>query len=262
MDTDGERSREVHIAPFGYESDRIVLPAERAGADRVVLLERPGEDQPEWFADVRSALRAAGIAVEREPCDILDMYAVVEAVGRVTGRYPAADVYVNISTGSKLSAIGGMVACIAFGRPTAYYVYPAAYGDEGRPQRPLSRGVETVEELTACPVDPPSPEQLWVLAYLDERRAADEPVVKRDLLELGKANETVGDAGPETPLPFIADYSDNTSAQYRTLNDRILEPLLEADLIATAEDGKLAYVEITPEGRDTLRAFRHLLEAE
>ena len=41
----------VHIAPVGYEIDRIVLPAKRLRADRVILLvhENPSEDKATKF---------------------------------------------------------------------------------------------------------------------------------------------------------------------------------------------------------------------
>ena len=37
----------VHIAPVGYEIDRIVLPAKKMRADKVILLvhENPSEDK-------------------------------------------------------------------------------------------------------------------------------------------------------------------------------------------------------------------------
>ena len=52
-----------------------------------------------------------GITVETESCNIFDMYSVIKAVARICQRHSDDDVSVNISTGSKLSAIGGMIAC-------------------------------------------------------------------------------------------------------------------------------------------------------
>ena len=43
----------VHIAPVGYEIDRIVLPAKKLRADKVILLvhENPSEDRATKFYD-------------------------------------------------------------------------------------------------------------------------------------------------------------------------------------------------------------------
>jgi len=257
----------VHIVPFGYEDDRIVEAAKRLNAERVVLLEEPGEDQPSWFQEVRAKLRDNGIEVKTESCNIMDMYSVIKAVARVTQQYEDDRVYVNISTGSKLSAIGGMIACMSIGSATPYYVEPEEYGiekedriEEDEPQ-PLSHEVKNIQELTEYPIDAPSEQEIWILEYLKVNEDTAKRVKKADLIELGKANKKVRDGyGPDDPLPFIAEYSDNETAQYRVLNERIITPLLEKGWIETDDRGNRTYVEITEEGKNTLRAFRHLIE--
>lgn len=256
-----EAPERVHIVPFGYEHDRIVLSAKKQRAERVVLLEEPGEEQPEWFSDVRQDLIDLGISVETESCDIMDMYSVIKAVSRVAQRYEDDHVYVNLSTGSKLSAIGGMIACMSIGSVTPYYVEPEHYGEEGTPPEPLSHGVDSISELAEYPIDGPSEEEVWILEYLKNHDDVSKRPKKADLIKFGAGElEVTAGYGPDGPLPFIADYSDNETAQYRVLNDHIINPLLEKGWITTDDQGNRSYVDITEQGRDTLRAFRHLIE--
>lgn len=252
----------VHVVPLGYEKDRIVLASKQLKAERVILLEEPGERQPEWFQEVRDDLEELGIAVETESCNIFDMYSVIKAVARICQRHSDDDVSVNISTGSKLSAIGGMIACMSTGAATPYYVEPEYYGTEkdGTPE-PVSHGVADIRQLTEYPIDGPSEQEIWVLEYLKQNQGNAARAKKRDLIDLGRAEEEVRDGfGPKDPLPFIREYSDNETAQYRVLNDKIIAPLLENGWIETDEKGNRTYVDITDEGINTLRAFRHLIE--
>jgi hypothetical protein len=247
--------------PFGYEEDRIVLPAKEQNAERVVLLEEPGPDQPQWFQDVRDELREAGITVETESCDIMDMYSVIKAVARVAQRHEDDQVYVNLSTGSKLSAIGGMIACMSVGNATPYYVEPEHYGEREDNPEPLSHGIADTRELADYPMDGPSREEVWVLAYLKSKSETSKRPKKADLIELGKGEQEVSSGyGPDGELPFISEYSDNETAQYRVLNEHIISPLVEKGWISTTDRGNRTYVDITDEGEDTLRAFRHLIE--
>lgn len=268
MSFDFEAPERVHVVPFGYEYDRIVDAAKKLNAERVVLLEKPEEDQPGWFQNVRDDLRNAGITVRTESCDIMIMYSVIKSVARVMQQHEEDDVYVNISTGSKLSAIGGMIACMSMGSATPYYVEPADYSideekydlEEDEP-KPLTSGIDNIQELADYPINAPSAEEIWILEYLKVKAETAKRVKKGDLIELGKANEEIRENyGPESPLPFIAEYSDNETAQYRVLNKRIISPLLEKAWIKTDDQGNRTYVDITDEGRDTLRAFRHLIE--
>lgn len=255
-------SERVHIVPFGHEKDRIVLSSKKLNAERVIFLENPSEGQPEWFQEVRTELEEAGIDVETETCDIFDMYSVIKSVARTCQRHQDDNVFVNISTGSKLSAIGGMIACMSTGAATPYYVEPESYRTEqdGTPE-PVSHGVADIRQLAEYPIDGPSEQEIWVLEYLKQKQDSAERPKKRDLIDLGRAEKEIREGfAPQDPLPFIKEYSDNETAQYRVLNDKIINPMLENGWIETDEQGNRTYVEITEEGINSLRAFRHLIE--
>ena len=56
----------VHIAPVGYEVDRVVLSAKKMRADRIYLLvhEEPDEDSPRFLKSCETKLKRANIEVK------------------------------------------------------------------------------------------------------------------------------------------------------------------------------------------------------
>ena len=118
-------AQRVHLMPVGYENDRIVLSAERFSADRVVLLEYDDQTpHPSYSDTVRERLEDAGFDHETVDCDIFDFYDSLGTIAELATRLDDHDVYVNLATGSKVTAIGGMIACMATGA-TPYYVRAA-----------------------------------------------------------------------------------------------------------------------------------------
>ncbi|WP_227356875.1 HFX_2341 family transcriptional regulator domain-containing protein [Haladaptatus salinisoli] len=109
------------------------------------------------------------IEFERRSCDIFDLYdtlgTIVESISE-----PADDeVYVNLSAGSKITAIAGMIACMATGaRPI--YARPN-YGPDGEriPDAPLHEEVAEIFDLPTYPIDRPSDTHVAFLAHIAER---------------------------------------------------------------------------------------------
>jgi len=128
----------VHLIPVGYENDRIVLPAVRLRADRVVLLRYEDEtDHPSYVETVRERFVEEGIDHETVPCNIFDFYDSIGTVAELSTRFADHEVYVNLASGSKVTAIGGMIACMTSGA-TPYYVRAKRYA--GRNGRRRGRG--------------------------------------------------------------------------------------------------------------------------
>jgi len=230
----------VVVAPVGYENDRIVLPAAELSADRAVLLVYDDEtDHPSYLPTVRERLDDRGIDHESVACDIFDFYDCIGTVGEVVTAFAADDVYVNLASGTKITAIGGMIACMATGA-TPFYVRAAAYGP--RTDADVAEGIRSLVELPTYPIEYPSPQQVATLAYLAEEG----PATKKDLIRFG------ADAG----LPAIAGHdAGNRKGKYRRLDSRILDDLAANEYVSLATDGRSTRVAITEAGRDARRAF-------
>ena len=246
-----EIPKRVHIIPLGYEEDRIVVPAIEYDADEAILLEPSTEldniDQPAYHSRVRERIRDAGIETETIACDIFNLYASLGTIAELTNEFRSHNVYVNLASGSKVTAIGGMIACMATGA-IPYYVRAEDYA--GGNEEPVATGVTSIETLPKYHIEEPEPQHIAVLEYIRDN----EPVTKQDLIDYGKQEE----------IPFIARYDTDDvrnpdRGYYRRLNTQIITPLRERGFINVEKHSKYQYVSITESGENQLQAFRYLL---
>lgn len=241
----------VHIVPLGYERDRILEPLDGLKADEVILLSHEQEEEPPYLRQVREELRRhSRISLEEWECDIFDMYETIGIIAELADVHRDDDVYVNLATGSKVTAIGGMIACMLT-EATPYYVRAESYGGEGDspPDEPVSSGVAGIDSLPSYHIEAPPAEQIEILRYISEHG----PVRKGELIDYGE----------EAALPFLADHSAaNRNAEYRLLDNHIITPLRDRGDVTTEEVGRRTEVRITEDGQNTLRAFEYLLDEQ
>jgi len=251
--------KDIHIMPMGYEKKRIIDPAVQYDADYAILVEYEPRsdasdeqnDEPNYHDDVREELTAAGVEVLTVKCDIFDLYSSLGMIAQLASKFNDHHVFVNLSSGSKVTAIGGMIACMATGA-TPYYVKADSYA--GNPiETPVASDVTDVIQLPKYPIDPPDRQHIACLAYID----ANEPVTKQDLIDYGEREE----------LPFHANYETDdvqnpTRGYYRRLDTQILDYLTEQGYIDIVERSKYRYISITEQGEDTLQAFLYLWKEE
>lgn len=245
--------KQIHIAPMGYEHGRIVEPITDYDADYAILIDyRPDDEpneeisRPDYHDDVREDIRSAGIDVETLTCDIFDLYSSLGMIAELASKFSDHNVYVNLASGSKVTAIGGMIACMATDA-IPYYVSAETYA--GGKESPVAKDPTDPEELPKYHIEPPERQHIAVLDHVQEN----EPVTKQELISLGQEEE----------LPFIARYDtqDVLNPQrgyYRRLDSQIVDPLRERTYIEVVEHSKYRYISTTESGRNTLQAFRYL----
>lgn len=244
-----QRIREVHIAPLGYEYDRIVGPAVEYGIDCIYLLEHddPGGIRPRYHEELKAELTDAGIEVRTRSCDVMDIYDVLAVVTTLAAEHPHDIVRVNVSSGSKLSAVGAAIACMATGA-TAYYVHPEeyAYG----PEEKQSRGYVDDEVLPTYPIESPTRDQVAVMAYVEEHDTDVYTPKKKDVIEFAESEG----------LTFIAENAPaNDKAKFALLNANIVDPLVDDGYLHVEKVGRRKQLTLTETGRNVLHAFRHKL---
>lgn len=240
----------IHVVPLGYEHERVVEPPKRLNADKVVLLSHDkDEEEPSYHEEARDELRAANIELQERECDIFDLYTCLGAIAEVITDHEGDNVYVNLATGSKVTAISGMIACMATGA-TPYYVSAERYGldeDDGPPAQPVSFGVRSIEELSGYPIEAPSEQDVRVLSFVDREG----PVSKKEIIQYGERNE----------LDFVADSeTESLQGKYRRLEAHVMEGLNERGYVELTERGRETYVGITDDGKNTLRGFSYLID--
>ena len=243
----------THVAPLGFEHERIVEPAVRSSADRVVLLDYlPAYLGDQRQDDTEGSLEERRIECDRRDCDIDDLFDALAAFGREITDHAEDEVYVNLSTGNKLTAIGGMIACMATGGATPYYVEAEEHGSH---HPPVPTGVRSIDAIPPYPMDRPKRQHLLVMesvAVRSESATDGEPYrIKRELFEYGE----------EAGLPFIADYEGDTDkGKFRRLDAHVVSPLRDRGYLRIEQVGTQKRAFLTEDGRNTLRAFRYLIE--
>jgi hypothetical protein len=248
VEMDMEVRDRVHIIPMGYERDRVIVPPVEMGANVVVLVKHAGdaaEDRPDYYDDIFKAFDESAIRVVEEEADIFDLYDALGTIAGLIQEYQRDEVYVNLATGGKVTAIAGMIACMVTEAAAPYYVSADTYGDHQ--QEPVARNVTSISELPTYPIDAPVTEQVQMLAYI-----ADEgPVSKKELIEYAERQE----------LPFIADYEGrDAKGKYRKLDAAVLNPLADDGTISIDQQGRRKVARVTPDGENTLRGFRYMIE--
>ena len=250
-------SRRIHIAPLGFEHDRIVLPAKEYDADHVILLDFIADNisRPAYHEDVVADLEASGIEVTQLDCDLFNLYESMSVIANQAIKHDADgdQVYVNLTTGSTITAIGGMIACMVTGAAIPYYVRADEYASG---TEPIGHGMEFADELPRYPMDGPDEQQVAVLAYLAFCKQESDTVSetydirKDDLIEFGK----------DSNLPFVTEYTGDTrKGYYRRLDRHILDFLLNRQYITIAEVGRSKRIHPTEVGINTAKAFSYLL---
>lgn len=243
---DLQSTQRIHVAPQGYEEERIYRPAIKYDADKVILLVTEGDEQAdECQQNVEEKLESAGIEHETKQCDIFDQDESVQTISGIIQQHSGDDVFVNISTGSKITAITGMLACmLTDGVP--YYVKAEHYGDE-----PVSKGIDETIELPAYPIDAPKQDFVQVLSYLEDKDE-DEEVVMQDL------NQYIN----EENLEIVSDRDrEDGSNIYDVVGPEIIEPLQDRSLINVQNYMGKKHIKITEKGKRTLEFSRHIIKS-
>ena len=146
----------VHIAPVGFEIDRIVLPAVRKKADRVWLITDKfshQEDKGSPYAEsIAKKLKASNIDCQQASADRIDLFDILRALRTIIFHEKGNHILVNVSVGSKIQAIASMMACMMFKDMATikpYYVVPEKYTNLLEEKR--NQETEGMKDIIALP---------------------------------------------------------------------------------------------------------------
>jgi hypothetical protein len=238
---------EVHIAPLGYEYDRIRQPALEYSADRVYLLRDTELDNVAYHEELEETLTDNGITVETRTIEH-DVYEVLGEVTTIADSHQEDIVRVNVSSGSKLADIGAALACMATDA-SGYHVRPKTRNHEVS-ETPRTTGMELAEQLPSYPLETPTTDQIRTLNYIEQADTEMKTPNKSELIAFAE----------EAELSFLvgADPA-NEKAKFALLNNRIIDPLLADGYIEVESSGRTKRISMTSTGKNALRAFRHKL---
>jgi hypothetical protein len=233
--------------------ERVVEPVLSDRADRVYLVTRDGEDAAAPFlAEVQRRLRAARWPVEVRlvPTPIWDVFGALAVYRGIFAAEQRADrnaagvvpIRVNVSTGTKITAIAGTLACMLWrGEPYYVQVSRAWYSGLTPKVRPVNDVVRSVDPVSVYELRAPTTELVEVLEALDR---AGGTLRKRDLIRaLGLDRPADGGRAP------------SAQAQHSRLRLRLGPLETKWGFVSGDSTGGRGRVRLTPQGRLALTLF-------
>lgn len=235
----------VHIAPVGFEIDRIALAAKQMKADRVWLLMHgdPARERAQGYMEkIRSQLKKEKIEVQVVYSDRFNLFKILKSVREIVEKEKGNDIFVNCSSGSKIQAIACMMASMMFQQTTQitpYYAEPEKYASIKGEQ--LSSGLKTVVKLPAYEIHTPKPALVQALKIIKERGGK---ITKKEMAKLAD----------EKKLIIVKAKEENyQQARFASLDKNIIEPLLkEWKFVEVERVGRTRWIRITEEGNWTV----------
>jgi Domain of unknown function (DUF6293)/DUF6293 C-terminal winged helix domain len=231
----------IHIAPVGFEIDRIAIPAKQMKADRVWLImhEDPSKDRAQGFMEkIKTQLKKEKIEVQITHSNRFDLFKILRALKEIVQSEEGNDIFVNCSSGSKIQAIACMMACMMFHgktKLTPYYAEPESYSNVKGDQ--LSLGVKSVVKLPAYEIHTPKPVLVQALKIVQQNGGK---ITKKEMAKIVD----------EKKLIVVNAKEENfQQARFASLDKNIIQPLLnEWKFIEVERIGRTRWIKITPEG--------------
>ena len=238
----GLETLRVHIAPVGFEEDRIVIPAKLMKADRVWLITHRGQDSDigEIYTErVSAALRKAGIECQEEGADRTDLFDILRALNKIIRREYQNTIFVNVSVGSKIQSIACTMISMMFKDKATIKPYYAVPDEYNVPTKQESRGVKNIISLPDYKIEIPSNKLVQCLKIINEWKAS---ITKKDLRDKALENQLI----------HVEKEKNRDQSAYMALNKNLIEPLLRWKFIEIEKIGRNYAITLTDDGKNIL----------
>jgi hypothetical protein len=230
----------IHIAPVGYEIDRIVLPAKKLRADKVILLvhENPSEDKAtKFYQKISSELEKLNIEVVIEYHNRTALFQIIKTVKNLIERESGNIVSVNLASGSKVQAIGCMMASMMFNdnnNINPFYVEAQEYlGFSGKA---MSKGIKDIEYIPTYEIQKPEERHIQALKIIVDSGGK---ISKKDMAEITVKKKLI-----------IVKAENESQATFASLDKNIISVLeTRWGFVKVNKIGRTRWIEITEEGK-------------
>lgn len=242
-----QKDLRVHIAPVGYETKRVTEPLIRQRADKVYLISHDNDDEyvRGCLQAIDGELRGKSIEIERIRLDFWNLYECIEKFREIILKERGNLVYVNVSTGSKITAMAGMLSCMLWSRTARPYFVHISYENRRAVIKP-EKVLRIEDALPTYEIRRPRKDIMSVLELLKD--ADDGTMQKKAIireLESKRIIEPTGRGGEKMTDPA-------KHSRLRTL----LKPMeSEFEYVKVESTGSRSTVSITEQGEKALRIF-------
>ena len=233
----------VHIAPVGFEIDRIIIPARKMRADKVWLIAHTNLSQDKarpFLEKIRKILEKRDIEVQELNADRYRLFDIVKKVKEIIVEEKEHDIYLNVASGSKIHAVGMMMATMIFDDRSNLHPFYAQAKDyhHTKVSEPQTTGIEEIHDLPTYRIHTPQKKHLDALKILVEH---DGKMKKKEMAEIAEEAEII---------VINANPSNHSQARFASLDKNIIAPLEnEWGYISTEKVGRNRWIHLTDEGR-------------
>ena len=232
----------VHIAPVGFEVDRIVMSAKKMNADKVWLLihDVPSEDKAQQYTKkIQAQLKQAKIAFEIERVNRLNLFKILKSVKEIVEKEKENDIYINVASGSKIQSVACMMACMMFNdyqNIKPFYAEAKHYASFKGEQ---TTGLKNLQSLPIFEIQRPKSELIKALKIIVENNGK---IKKKHMAEIAEEKNIIVVKAKEENF---------TQARFASLDKNIIQPLLEQwKFIEVEKIGRNRWIKITEEGKN------------
>ena len=200
--------RRIHIAPVGFEIDRVVLPAKMDKADKVFLMvhsNRSEDEAKEYVTEIEKRLKRAKIETEQVTADLWN----IEEITRVTRDLILAnsdcEIAINLASGSTNHSIGMDRACMTFRnrwnlRP--FYPFAKTYNGFVYPHQ-QTEGVKKLKTIVAHRIQIPEDDLIQALKIIKQNQGKN-GMKKKDLAKACDKEHLISYTGKAANSSLIA----------------------------------------------------------
>ena len=233
----------IHIAPVGFEIDRIIIPAVRMKADKVWLVAHDAiaEDKASKYRQkIEKELEKKGIKTEIAYANRLLLFPIIKAVTGIIFKERKNDIYVNVATGSKIHAIGCMMACMMFddrSKIHPFYAQAEQYPEyDGKTQQ--TYGVAEIHSLPTYRIGTPKKELLEAMRII---KKANGRIQKKKMAEEAEKSKII---------TINAKKQNFTQARFASLDKNIVQPLVDTwGFVEVEKIGRNRWLKLTDDGK-------------
>jgi len=230
----------VHIVPLGFEIDRIILPAQQMKADKIWLLrhDNPAQDKAKSYSDkIIKEFKKNKIKVEFAEANRNDVFNILKIVKEIFEKEKNNDIYVNVSSGSKIQAIACMMACMMFNddkNVNPFYVEAKEYlGFSGKP---ISKGIKEIEYVPTYEIQTPEERHIAALKIVVDKGGR---ISKKEMAKLAVEKKLI-----------VVNAENQSQATFASLDKNIISVLENQWGFVTVEKiGRTRWIQITEEGK-------------
>jgi len=234
----------VHIAPLGFEIDRIVLPLKQTKADKLWLMthdNRSSDLSAPYLEKIKKECKKLGVEVEVAHSDRLNLFQTIKSIKDVINQEKNNYIYVNVASGSKIQAIACMMACMVLKECKnlqPFYAEPEKYAAfEGKQQ---SFGLKDTIPLPTYEIQTPKPKLLQALKIVQESK--NQKITKKEMAIIAEEQEII---------TINSEEKNHSQARFASLDKNIIQPLVdEWNFVEVEKIGRNRWIKITQDGKD------------